>query len=488
MALKVLQLNLNHCEAAQDLLIQTVSEEKIYVVLIADQYRNLDESLWKVDATGLAAIWTCGSHPFQEIMTNKEDCFVRAKVNGVHLYSCYMPPSMSQKEFENVLARLVADARNRCPVAIAGDFNAWAVEWGSRETKRRGQALLEAFSVLILTLLNDGKQPTFTRGEASSTIDLTFVSDGLAKGNTGWQVMDICTLSDHRAIRWDITRQQKCLMRPPKGKKYVGWKVSAFDADALRVCMEGSIARGNTAEDKVEDVMDMLTRACDAAMPRRGSVNPHKPVYWWSHTIAQLRAESNRTRRLAQRARGRASFTAREEAFKQARAKLTKEIKCSKRKCWSNLVEEVDNDPWGRPYKVVMTKLKAQSRQQPTCPEQLERIVTTLFPTQDGYDYRVDQEEAAGNVPLITREELLRACERIGNTKASGMDNIPNIALKTAIKAVPELFLDMYNACLVKGTFPRRWKRQRLVLLPKGNKPPDDPSSYRPLCMLDTAG
>ncbi|CAB0038342.1 unnamed protein product, partial [Trichogramma brassicae] len=32
------------------------------------------------------------------------------------------------------------------------------------------------------------------------------------------------------------------------------------------------------------------------------------------------------------------------------------------------------------------------------------------------------------------------------------------------------------------------WKRQRLVLLPKPGKPPEEPSSYRPLCMLDTAG
>ena len=33
-----------------------------------------------------------------------------------------------------------------------------------------------------------------------------------------------------------------------------------------------------------------------------------------------------------------------------------------------------------------------------------------------------------------------------------------------------------------------RWKRPRLVLLPKGNNPLDEPSSYRPLCMLDTSG
>ena len=68
------------------------------------------------------------------------------------------------------------------------------------------------------------------------------------------------------------------------------------------------------------------------------------------------------------------------------------------------------------------------------------------------------------------------------------MDNIPNVALKTAIKAAPDMFLDIYNTYLSEETFSTRWKRQTLVLLPRNNKPPDDPSSYRPLCMLDTPG
>ncbi|GBO99934.1 hypothetical protein EVAR_74297_1 [Eumeta japonica] len=38
-----------------------------------------------------------------------------------------------------------------------------------------------------------------------------------------------------------------------------------------------------------------------------------------------------------------------------------------------------------------------------------------------------------------------------------------------------------------EGYFPSRWKQQRLILLLKGKKPPEEPSFYRPLCILDTA-
>ena len=103
---------------------------------------------------------------------------------------------MPDEDFERVLDRIVEDARNRNPVAITGYFNTWAVEWSSKKTKKRGQTLLEAFSGLVLILLNDGRKPTFIRGEASSMIDLTFISSGLLKDNTCWIVSEICTLSD----------------------------------------------------------------------------------------------------------------------------------------------------------------------------------------------------------------------------------------------------------------------------------------------------
>jgi len=80
----------------------------------------------------------------------------------------------------------------------------------------------------------------------------------------------------------------------------------------------------------------------------------------------------------------------------------------------------------------------------------------------------------------------MRAC-RIGTNKAPGVDGIPNIVLKTAIRIVSETFIDLYNSCLRERVFPEPWKQQSLVLLPKGKKPPDYPSSYRPLCWTQLA-
>ena len=128
-----------------------------------------------------------------------------AKLDGIYFYSCYAPPSLSPVEFTDFLDLLTEDAKHHFPVAIAGDFNSWAVDCGSRETNPRGQVLLEAMSALDVVLLNSGHEPTFARGGASSIVDLTFVSGNLARGNYSWKVTDIYTASDHRAILWEVS-------------------------------------------------------------------------------------------------------------------------------------------------------------------------------------------------------------------------------------------------------------------------------------------
>ena len=111
----------------------------------------------------------------------------------------------------------------RNPVVIADNFNAWAVECGSKETKKRGQTLLQAFSVLDLTLLSDGEKPAFIRAETSSMIDLTFDSSSLLKGNSCWRMSDTCTLmSDHCAIVWRVANKRELENRPPMKIKFIG--------------------------------------------------------------------------------------------------------------------------------------------------------------------------------------------------------------------------------------------------------------------------
>lgn len=82
----------------------------------------------------------------------------------------------------------------------------------------------------------------------------------------------------------------------------------------------------------------------------------------------------------------------------------------------------------------------------------------------------------------------MTAAREIKNNTAPGRDGVTNEALKIIVGARQEILLQLYNRCLTEGLFLSKWKRARLVLIKKENRPPNEPSSYRPLCLLDYIG
>lgn len=114
-----------------------------------------------------------------------------------------------------------------------------------------------------------------------------------------------------------------------------------------------------------------------------------------------------------------------------------------------------------------------------------EQIVDCLFPVHEPVSFQCDR---SVTFQAFTIEELQTACSKVKNNKAPGPGNIPPEIMKLVVQKVPEYVLEIYNQLATKGIFPEEWKRARLVLLKKGDKPLGSPSSYRPICLLDIEG
>lgn len=147
--LKVMQLNLNHCAAAQQLMWQVATENECDVVLLSDPYIcpiGNNNFLSNIDNT--VAIVITGKYPIQRIITDNCKGLVAAEISGILYCSCYAPPSMTPEEFSQLLSQLEMLAATTPKVVIAGDFNAWSASRGSDMTKsgypqkRRGEELL----------------------------------------------------------------------------------------------------------------------------------------------------------------------------------------------------------------------------------------------------------------------------------------------------------------------------------------------------------
>lgn len=115
---------------------------------------------------------------------------------------------------------------------------------------------------------------------------------------------------------------------------------------------------------KVQWLQETLTAACDVSMPRIRAQNNKMPAYWWTDEIAQLRRVAIRASRLLSRARRSGNETRIEQAWqvrRQAKRELTTTIKKAKATAWEESLADLNRDPWGRPYKAIMKKLRAKT-------------------------------------------------------------------------------------------------------------------------------
>ncbi|CAB0039992.1 unnamed protein product [Trichogramma brassicae] len=346
--IRVLQLNLNHCETAQDLVLHTVGEMEVDVAILSDQHRPLTSpNTWISDADNQAAIWVRKGVPVQRCSSGQSHFYTWAQIAGIYIFSIYAPPRLSQEEFIGLLNNIVDEAREKNAILVAGDFNAWAAEWGSRETKPRGRALLNALATLDVLLLNTGSKSTFVGEQGESVIDLTFAGVSLFNRVESWQLL---------CMRFSL-RRTKVLAVLRRGNRR--WSARSFDGDSFAEIVSGMEIRSGFAEDMVDELMSTITRACDASMSGARYRRRREPAYWWNDDIAECRRDCIRARRCAQRARGRPDEVIRREEFANARRRLRDAIKVSKRLCWRQLCDEADRDVWGKPYRTVMSRLKA---------------------------------------------------------------------------------------------------------------------------------
>ncbi|XP_018363206.1 PREDICTED: uncharacterized protein LOC108761276 [Trachymyrmex cornetzi] len=308
------------------------------------------------------------------------------------IVSCYFPPSLSEEEFLRDLRELevrLAGTVGR-PVVIAGDFNARAFAWDGGGRNRRGDLLLDWLAAMDLQVINEGAEPTCVHPRGTSRVDLTMASPSTVRKITEWRVAsEVESLSDHRYV---VMRLGTSILGPEIGRAalrtFPRWVASRADSDlmeAVAVFSTWSEIPGDAAGGAL--LMDRtMWDISDVSMPRRGL--PKRPsAYWWSEDIAELRRACNACRRRVTRARSRANVPPDEiralwGELRDRRRDLRGAIARSKASLWKELVDDLDRDPWGTPYRVVLRKLRSgdASVLEVLPPETAEDIVATLFP------------------------------------------------------------------------------------------------------------
>ncbi|KAI4472238.1 hypothetical protein M0802_017023, partial [Mischocyttarus mexicanus] len=329
-------------------------------------------------------------------------------------------------------------------VVVAGDFNARSAAWdpGCRENAR-GRLLKEWASRSGLFLLNNGGHSTCVRPQGSSVVDLVWVTGVIKDRTTACFVDEEESLPDHKLgaalISADWTR--------PAG---------TLGADAW-----------------VQWLRSSLKRACDIAMPRVGPRSGgRRMVHWWCEEVAARRRDANAARRRWTRARGKNRggdvLAELREGCRAANRALKLAIAKAKERSWRELLSSVDSDPWGRPYRLVMGKLRAAAAPLTETLEgsDLNSVLSGLFPT-DGAAVDSAGESDLEGISDVSAQEVHCAAMKIPGSRAPGPDGVAGMVVRMAAVEAPGMIAGCFSACLREGVFPSVWRAARLVLIRK---------------------
>ncbi|KAL0111284.1 hypothetical protein PUN28_012887 [Cardiocondyla obscurior] len=474
-------------EITQDLLLHTLAECGGGIALISEPFNIPDKHPnWMSDPAGSVAIFWLGNDNACNPITSGTG-WTAAKWRNIIVMATYLPPSINLEDMETSLEE-ISDFIKRTPatpILLGGDFNAKSPEWGCKFWDQKGRLLADWASGLGLLLVNRGDVNTCVAWRGESTVDITWANYSAVKHVCNWRVWEeLETLENSDQKKWALRK---------------------LNMDLLMTALESATWPEDIPADEPEDEAKKLTRiltdACNMAMPLCSNTRV-KGAYWWNESIASLRKQAVIKQRAFTRCRRRRRSTQEEvdqayEDYREARRNLRIAITAAKTAAWAELMETIDSDPWGRPYKIISGQYR---RRGPPATEMLEsqqitEIVTTLFPRDTSQaviptpleDIDSGEEEEQED-PTVTEEEITRAIKGIKANKAPGPDNVPGKIITLAADILLPRLCRVFTRLLREGVFPREWKRASLVLIPKPGKPLDNASSFRPICLIDELG
>jgi len=327
---------------------------------------------------------SCLRRKYYPIQTNHN--FVVARFDWFNVISVYISPNEDDSRVNDILDEISAAVRasgGNC--IIAGDFNAKASLWGSRVTDRRGSVVERWAAGLGLNIVNIGSKPTCVRHNGTSIVDLTWASGDIFRLLSGWQVLsDVASLSDHRYIAFRVGDPHS--RRATVNSRFPRWNTKTLDRELFKETLDWLCTGGfpgDTVEEIASGVSRAMSSACDVSAKRLGARAARRGVYWWTDELASARRRCVAARRVFCRAKRRhRPLEDLRNLYKKARRDLVKKIRKAKTESWAALLETLDKDPWGLPYKLVMDRLRTSgpSMLELLEPAVSERLLDDLFP------------------------------------------------------------------------------------------------------------
>ncbi|GBO38475.1 hypothetical protein AVEN_114035-1, partial [Araneus ventricosus] len=377
----------------------------------------------------------------------------------------------------------------------ATDANSKSETWYSPSSDSRGTKLTEFISCHNLFVINEDCGPTFCGTQGSSYNDVTVVGTDLLEDVSFWHLPNYESLSDHKAIEFEILLKPVYSATdnriPLFNLKYANWKLF-YDTSKLmlsRICdLIGSCEDPESLHHLADELVSIIQNSCKVSIPIKKQ-GKHK-VPRWTTELNCMRKRVNAARRRFQRCKNVIIKEICRSKYQELKNKYSLKLLDAKINSWKYFLGEINvNNVWKKVYTFGI-KQSFQKRVEVSgivlpcgtvtnsLEETIDEVLYNFFPEDCESDDKDCHKQirhdslfnsTAANYPPFTLHEIDAVVCKLKLKKSPGPDSVPNEVVKKLHQMYPHLLLKVFNSRLRLKTFPRCWKRARIILIPKSN-------------------
>lgn len=435
----------------------------------------------------------------------------------ITLVSAYIPPSSVRDDPQHLRNDLTALLGLSDSVIIAGDLNAKHPAWNSSTTSSRGKQLFDLCSTMIFDVIAP-MSPTHFPHDPTHSVDVLDVA--LLK-NINLRLDSIEAIqelsSDHRPVLLKLAPRigPPDPTQAPATIKVTDWrKVSDCLQSNTSPLLDSipdvfdSIADTTAAIDSLTEHVQSVLNSCSREIPE---VEDHR----WKlpDDVRELLNEKN----AAVRAYSNFPCDANKAHMRYLQRSVRTRLSELREGRWDKMLGELE--PNHQAFWELQRRLK--SRETASMPPLVRPDKTIAFDDVDKAECLADSLEAQCSpsslpvdqahlsevdaeverrtslppvedpdypLPPVTPDEVHDIIKGLKPRKAPGSDGITNRVLQLFPAHLIMLMVTIFNGALSNNIFPQAWKKATVIGIPKPGKPKTEPSSYRPISLLNVFG
>ena len=316
MVIKILEANIHHSRSGTINLSRKFLTENIHLALIQEPWL-IRGKINGLRGTKGRLIYDINNNARTCILIDKEieafplnefihkdltaikiKLYIDGGIREIVVGSVYLPYEEKNPPNQCLHGLMQFCIENNLQVVLGLDCNAHHAVWGSTDTNKRGECLLEFILRYNLDILNIGNNPTFITSNRSEVIDITIATQQIRKNIKKWRVDGRPSGSDHQNIHFEFNSNIVC-DRNFRDPMRTNWK--KFQEELVGLTEMGNKPiRDNydleiTAESLHKNILEAYNNNCPVRTKRVKSQCP-----WWNDS---LETEKANVRKLFNRAK-----------------------------------------------------------------------------------------------------------------------------------------------------------------------------------------